>query len=324
MEQDLETTLVHACTFLRQALGSLPVTIESDIALLEQAPSPETRAPHLEHIYNSAERIRDILTETRAAAATYPDAIAVASLRHDLNSSLTILLGNAELWQEDPSNISCLEGIKTGVAQLEMWLHIDTEEDITVGNLLVMVEQFSEKEMKEKKIIFDRHAGYDLVRVIPSFTVRRFYQTVRNAVKACLDTTKPYTITMRPYREGDYCVIEISDHGIGVYPSVVQKAAQTAGILEEQPTLYDTICQIFRPGVSGFKEMKFPGQGDGLNSSALAAQRGKQDVTLETTIYDPEGTLITINKEHPHGYVDPTKTTTGTTFRYYLPLAKRA
>lgn len=323
MGQDLETTLVHACTFLRQALGSLPITIEEQIALLEQAPSPETRAPCLEKIYSSAERIRDRLTETKEVATTHPDAVALASLRHDLNSSLILLLGNAELWQEDPSNGSYLQGIKTGAAQLDMGLHIDTEEDIPIRNILTLVEQFSEQEMKKKKkITLNRYAGSDTVRVIPSFTVRRFYQTVRNAIKARPDPTKPYTITMRPYREGNYCVIEISDHGIGAYPSVIQKAAQTAGILHEQPTFYDTICQIFRPGVSGFKEMKLPGQGDGLNSATLAAQRGKQDVTLETTIYDPEGTLITINKEHPHGYVDPAKTTTGTTFRYYLPLAQ--
>ncbi len=322
MDLDLEATLVAACEHIRVELDTLPAEIELYINHLEAPLPEETRVQVLEQLYSSGERIQKRLTQIRQSITpSHLDYVATVSLIHDLNSSVTILLGSTELWQENVSQ-NYLQYIKISAAQIQTWLHIDTEDDVPVRTLFTLVSDFSNDDLKEREITFEHSAGSDIVRVIPSFTTRRLYQTVRNAMKARTDPSAPYAITMHSHTEGDSCVVAIIDHGIGIYPSVIRKAAQTAGITSEQPTLYDTLCQIFQPSVSGFKEMCILGQGHGLNSASLAAQRGGQDVTLETTIYDPEGTLVTINKEHPNGYVDPTKTTTGTTFKYYLPLAK--
>ncbi len=323
MEEDLETTLVRACGVIRERLGPYPDQLYDCLQdAVQNQDDPDYVQLRLRTLTHYTNIIIELLEGTKCIQSIGSDSIAITSLRHDLNSTLAVLSGYLELLDADKKNSKkYLSAIVKGAAQLKMWLHIDTEEEINMKDIFTQVYHFSKEDLDKREIRFDTFSGQETVYVIPSFTVRRLYQTVRNAMKARVDDTQPYIITMSSSTEGDFCVVEISDHGIGIYPAVIKQAARSAGYTEEQPTLYETLSQIFKPGVSGFKAMNRIGQGYGLNSAALAAEKGGQDVTLETTIRDGE-TLLTINKEYPHGFVNPSKTTTGTIFRYYLPLAK--
>lgn len=327
-EFDLEQTLVQACNFFRERLDQYPKLLHLWITAIQQYPSDikniEIAKRRLE-IYKK--RIDHIFQKTQEREPLPScDFDAIASLRHDMSSTLTALYGNFYLFSEIRSTptqrLEYLEASRICCEQFRMWLHVDTEEDISARQVFKLLYDYLEKELKEKGISFEPNITDARVHVIPTFTVRRFYQTVRNAIKACSLDFFPHTITIDAFVQGDFYVVDIADQGIGIYPQVIIQAARAAGITEEPQTCYGAISQIFTSGVSGFRQMNMEGTGHGLNSAKLASQGG-QPVTLETTIYDSEGTLITINQEHPNGYCDPTKTTTGTTFRYYLPLAKK-
>lgn len=319
-ELSLEETLVSACHYLREVFNDLPEKVQVNLNLLENGrDSLDVVVPVVSTLSQLVETMQKELNKTRSTA----DPLAVASLRHDLGSSLMMLSSALEMLEPNPREVvRYMRFMKTGVKQINLWLHVDSEQEIRVSALFQLVCDFVNEEMAEKKIQFSYDSCDETIHVIPSFTTRRLYQTVRNAIKARSDSSIPYAITMSAGREGDSSVVEICDHGIGIYPSTITRAARNAGYTQEPTTFYDAICLIFNSGVSGFREMNRPGTGDGLTSTVLAAEKSGQKVALETTIYDPEGTLITINDQHKNGYVDPTKTTTGTTFKYYFPLTK--
>ncbi|MFA6889291.1 MAG: ATP-binding protein [Candidatus Woesearchaeota archaeon] len=311
MQEDLDTLLMGVAAELERQIRPHLTRLRSDLDIYRKSQNPaflilaQTDAQAIETILNQQRDSKNLMSDLDDATR---------SLRHDIRQPLHGVIGYLSLIESQTDPTKMLNEVCHYMTKIEMWLHMDQQSGISLSDIITSVHHFVDNSMI-RMIFKDKDRE---VYTVPSFTIRRIYQAVHNAKKAKKENVA-LEITLSCYIEGIYGVITIEDNGIGINPETIAATACAAGY-SVQLTYYDTIRQILLPGVSGFKQMGRVGNGTGLTSTRLAAEKGGESVDLETTIEETGG-LLTIDKQHPQGAYG-LKPHTGTTFKFYFPLAQ--
>ncbi len=300
---------------LLDCLDILPLSSSNRIDLVTAASnSCTTFASHLKTARLSLTLASDSSTD-----------MILAFLYHDLSNPLMVISGRLELLEQEKVLINeipaSLAAIKAARERIRTCFTFDKPQNFDLGALVKKLNRFHDRESLHRqgiKITYD--CPQTTVYGIPSFVLRTLDNPIRNAIKARPSQNGTYTIAVRSYPFKGRGIVEIEDKGIGIDPKVIYAAACAAGYRKVPSTLYDTLELIFTNNVSGFKQIGKKGTGNGLNGAMIMKKGDDSSVTvsLQTTVCW-DGKYITIDKEHLHGYHDPQRTSTGTTFYFSFP-----
>jgi signal transduction histidine kinase len=185
------------------------------------------RLDDLEELENRANHIREVQNLALVGQLA-------AGAAHEINNSLTAVLGYCELLLSDELEPSAREGvtiINKAARQVQVISRVllnlarrqhSDKEPLQLRQLVEEMVQLIRRQLENENVGLQRKLQKDLPRI--NGHAGQLQQVVLNLIQnsrdAILDSAPSGTVTVASYRRGDFIILEVADDGPGIPPEI--------------------------------------------------------------------------------------------------------